>query len=116
MIPCYLGIQISVAYLFTQVQFTIQLQKLWRVALVVLLSIGIASCCLYVSADNWWNKSGSLLNVSIARTVNSTSKPLIITHFSEYIVWDIGNLVGMSHQIASKAKLLLMSPKNVESP
>ena len=34
MIPCYLGIQISVAYLFTQVQFTIQLQKLWRVALV----------------------------------------------------------------------------------
>jgi hypothetical protein len=69
-----------------------------------------------VSADNWWNKSGSLLNVSIASTVNSTSKPLIITHFSEYIVWDIGNLVGMSHQIASKAKLLLMSPKNVESP
>jgi uncharacterized membrane protein len=34
MIPCYLGIQISLAYLFTQVQFTIQLQKLWRVALV----------------------------------------------------------------------------------
>jgi uncharacterized membrane protein len=34
MIPCYLGTQISLAYLFTQVQFTIQLQKLWRVALV----------------------------------------------------------------------------------
>ena len=34
MIPCYLGIQISVAYLFTQVQSTIQLQKLWRIALV----------------------------------------------------------------------------------
>ena len=34
LIPCYLGIQISVAYLFTQVQSTIQLQKLWRIALV----------------------------------------------------------------------------------
>ena len=34
MIPCYLGIQISFAYLFIQVQVTIQLQKLWRVALV----------------------------------------------------------------------------------
>ena len=116
MIPCYLGIQISVAYLFTQVQFTIQLQKLWRIALVVLLSIGIASCCLYVSADNWWNKSGSLLNVSIARTFNSASKPLIITEFSEYLVWDIGNLLAMSHLIDPKAKFLLMSPKNVEIP
>jgi hypothetical protein len=116
MIPCYLGIQISVAYLFTQLQFTIQLQKLWRVALVVLLSIGIASCCLYLSADNWWHKSGSLLNISIARTFNSASKPLIITDFSEYIVWDIGNLLGMSHQIDPKAKFVLMSPKNVEIP
>ncbi|MEG4581074.1 glycosyltransferase family 39 protein [Microcoleus sp. MON1_C5] len=117
MIPCYLGIQISVAYLFTQVQVTTQLQKLWRLALVVLLSIGIASCCLYVSADNWWNKSASLLNVSIARTVHSASKPLIITDFSEYIVWDIGNLLGMSQKIDPKAKLLLMSPKNnVEIP
>ncbi|MEG4045213.1 glycosyltransferase family 39 protein [Microcoleus sp. Pol17_C1] len=117
MIPCYLGIQISVAYFFTQVQVTAQLQKLWRLALVVLLSMGIASCCLYVSADNWWNKSGSLLNVSIARTVNSASKPLIITDFSEYIVWDIGNLLGMSHQLDPKAKLLLMPPKNnVEIP
>lgn len=112
MIPCYLGIQISVAYLFTQVQVTTQLQKLWRLALVVLLSIGIASCCLYVSADNWWNKSGSLLNVSIARTVNSASKPLIITDFSEYIVWDIGNLLSLSHKLDPKAKLLLMSPTN----
>ncbi|MEG4067181.1 glycosyltransferase family 39 protein [Microcoleus sp. Pol11C2] len=117
MIPCYLGIQISVAYFFTQLQVTAQLQKLWRLALVLLLSMGIASCCLYVSADNWWNKSGSLLNVSIARTVNSASKPLIITDFSEYIVWDIGNLLGMSHQLDPKAKLLLMPPQNnVEIP
>jgi hypothetical protein len=116
MIPCYLGIQISVAYLFSQVQSTIQLQKLWRVALVVLLSIGIVSCCLYLSADNWWNKSGSLLNVSLARTFNSASKPLIITDFSKYIVWDIGNLLGMSHKIDPKAKFLLMSPKNLEIP
>jgi uncharacterized membrane protein len=116
MIPCYLGMQISVAYLFTQVQITTQLQKLWRVALVVLLSIGIASCCLYVSADNWWNKSGSLLNVSIARTINSASKPLIITDFSDYTVLDIGNLLGISDLIDPQTKLLLMSPKNVQIP
>ena len=116
MIPCYLGMQISVAYLFTKVQVTTQLQKLWRVALVVLISMGIVSCCLYVSADNWWNKDRSFINVSIVRTVNSASKPLIITDFSVYNVDKIGNLLGMSHQIDPKTKLLLMSPKNVEIP
>ncbi len=64
-----------------------------------------------------WNKDRSYINIRIACTVNSASKPLIITDFSEYIVWDIGNLLGMSHQLDPKAKLLLMSPKNnVEIP
>ena len=116
MIPCYLGIQISVAYLFTNLQVTIQLQKLWRLALVVLLSIGITSCCLYVSADNWWNKSGSLFNASITRTVNLASQPLIISDLSGYSVLNIGNLLGMSRQFNPKAKLLLMSPKKLEIP
>lgn len=116
MIPCYLGIQVSVAYLFTNLQVTIQLQKLWRLALVVLISIGIASCGLFVSADNWWNKSGSLFNASITRIVNSASNPLIVTDFLGYSVLNIGNLLGMSHQLNPKAKLLLMLPKNVEIP
>jgi hypothetical protein len=33
-----------------------------------------------------------------------------------YNVDKIGNLLGMSHQIDPKTKLLLMSPKNVEIP
>ena len=116
MMPCYLGMQISVAYLFTKVQVTVQLQKLWRVALVILISMGIASCYLYLSADNWWNKSGSLLNVSITRTINLASQPLILTDLSGYSVLNIGNLLGMSRQFNPKAKLLLMSPKNIEIP
>ena len=116
MMPCYLGMQISVAYLFTQFQVTIHLQKLWRVAVVALLSMGIASCGLYVSADNWWNKSGSLFNVSITRTINLASQPLIISDSSGYSVLNIGNLLGMSHQLNPRAKLLLMLPKNVEIP
>jgi len=61
-----------------------------------------------------WNKDCSYINIRLARTVNSASKPLIITEFPEYNVDTIGNLLGMSHQIDPKAKLLLMLPKNVE--
>lgn len=61
-----------------------------------------------------WNKDRSYINIRIARPVNSASKPLIIIEFPEYNVDTIGNLLGISHQIDPKAKLLLMSPKNVE--
>jgi len=118
MIPCYLRMQIAVAYFLavkmTSPQVTMQLQKLWRVARAALLSIGIISCCIYLPANSWRNKDRSYINIRIARTVNSASKPLIITEFPEYNVDTIGNLLGMSHQIAPTAKLLLMSPKNVE--
>ena len=118
MIPCYLGMQIAVSYFLavkmTSPQVTMQLQKLWRLALAALLCMGIISCCIYLPADSWWNKDRSYINIRIARTVNSASKPLIITEFPEYNVHTIGNLLGMSHQIDPKAKLLLMLPKNVE--
>jgi len=118
MIPCYLGMQIAVSYFFavkmTSGQVIMQLQNLWRLALAALLSIGIRSCCIYWPADSGWNKDRSYINIRIARTANSASKPLIITEFPEYNVDTIGNLLGMSHQIHPQAKLLLMSPKNVE--
>jgi uncharacterized membrane protein len=113
MIPCYLGIQISVAYLFTRV---IQLQKLWKVALVALLSIEIMSCCIYLQSETWWNKDRSFINISIARTVNSADQPLIIADFSVYSVDTIGNLLGLSYQIDAKAKLLVAGSKIVEIP
>ena len=119
LIRCYLGMQIAVSYFFavkmTSPQVTMQLQKLWRLALAALLSIGIISCCIYLPANSWWNKDRSYINIPIARTANSASNPLIITEFPEYNVDTIGNLLSRSHQIDSKAKLLLMLPKNVKA-
>ena len=81
-IPCYLGMQIAVAYFLaikmTSPQVTLLWQKLWRLALAALLSIGILSCCIYLPADSWWNKDQSHLNIPIARTVNSASRASII--------------------------------------
>lgn len=120
MIPCYLGMQIAVAYFFavkmTSPQVTMQLQKLWRLALAALLSIGIISCCIYLPADSWWNKDRSYINIPIARTVNSASRPLLITDLWVYSVDTIGNLLGLSYLINSPANFLVLPPKIVEIP
>jgi hypothetical protein len=53
MIPCYLGMQIAVAYFLavkmTSPQVTMQWQKLWRLALAALLSIGYILLHLFAS-------------------------------------------------------------------
>ncbi|MEG4500983.1 glycosyltransferase family 39 protein [Microcoleus sp. F10-C6] len=120
MIPCYLGIQISVAYLLaekiTSPTGTVPLYKLWRLALPALLSIGIISCSIYLSSDSWWNKDRAYLNIPIARTVNSASRPLLIADLWVYSVDTIGNLLTLSYLIDAKAKFLVLPPNIVKIP
>jgi hypothetical protein len=99
MIPCYLGMQIAVSYFLavkmTSPQVTMQWPKLWRLALAVLFYIGIISCCIYLPAESWWNKDESYMNIPIARTINSASRPLLITDLLVYNLNIIRNLLGM---------------------
>ena len=112
--------QIAVAYCLavkmTSPQVTIQLQKLWRLALAALLSIGIISCCIYLPADSWWNKGSFYKNIPIARTINSASRPLLITDLGAYNVNKLGDLLCLSYLINSQAKFLIWPPKMVEIP
>ena len=120
MIPCYLGMHIAVAYFLavkmTSPQVTIHLQKLWRLALAALLSIGIISCCIYLPADSWWNKDRSYIHIPIARIINSASRPLLITDLWVYNVDKIGNLLGLSYLINSQTNFLVLPPRIVEIP
>ena len=120
MIPCSLGIQIAVAYFLavkmTSPQVTMQLQKLWRLALAALLSIGIISCCIYLPAESWWNKGRSYSTIPIARTINSASGPLLITDLGKHNVTKLGNLISLSYLLNSQANFLVWSPKMVEIP
>ncbi|MCU0544960.1 MAG: glycosyltransferase family 39 protein [Oscillatoriaceae cyanobacterium Prado104] len=120
MIPCYLGMQIAVAYLFaskiTAPQVTVQLQKLWRLALAAVLSIGIISCCIYLPADSWWNKDRSYINIPIARTVNSASRPLLVADLWVYSVDTIAHLLGLSYLLVPQTKFIVFPPQTLEIP
>lgn len=82
LIPCYLGIQIVIAYLLanrmTYLPKKIWKQKLWQVITVVLLSAGIVSCFLSSQTENWWSKGTAQFPgiPEMARLVNQTEQPL----------------------------------------
>ncbi len=85
LIPAYLGIQLSVAYLLGEklTNFTNQIQhKFWQVVTVALISLGIISCGISSQAETWWNKYSSYYDPQVARIINQTSQPLVISNYS----------------------------------
>ncbi|BAY77271.1 hypothetical protein NIES25_37310 [Nostoc linckia NIES-25] len=59
-LPCILGIQLTVAYLLAnKIRFNntkIFQKKLWSVASVLIIIIGIVSCGISSQSQMWWNK------------------------------------------------------------
>lgn len=102
-VPCYLGIQIAVAYLFT---FTMQKYSLWKGILIFLLSLGIISNAVQSIYPVWWNKSyaKSRYLPQIAEIINQANNPLIITDEEP------GRVLSLSHRLNPTVSLQLVSP------
>ncbi|WP_016951206.1 glycosyltransferase family 39 protein [Anabaena sp. PCC 7108] len=113
-IPCYLGIQLPVAYLLaTQIISSKQIvRKFWKSVLAGLISIGILSCAVSSQADGWWLK-GRNTHSQIARIINQSPKPLLIS--STYSL-NIGNLMSLSHLLNEKVQIQLVLNSNSALP
>ncbi|HEY9598810.1 MAG TPA: glycosyltransferase family 39 protein [Cyanophyceae cyanobacterium] len=111
-IPCYLGIQITVAYLLaTQIlNPSFFKQKLWQGTMAVLISLGIISCSISSQADTWWNKVVSYYNPKIASIINQSPQPLIISDPSDV---SIGNVISLSYLLKPKARFQLVVDPNI---
>jgi uncharacterized membrane protein len=83
-IHCYLGIQLTVAYLITMKITAYSLnswkKKLWKTATVLLISGGVVSCAISSQAERWWNKYNSFYIPNVAEIVNQATNPLIIVY------------------------------------
>ncbi len=110
-IPCYVGIQLAIAYLLGTKIISIKSiqQKFWRLVTVLVISTGIISCTVSSQAETWWNK-GSHANPQIARIINQSDKPLLIS--SNYSL-NIGDLMSLSHLLDNKVKLELVTEPNI---
>lgn len=112
--PTYFGIQIAVAYLLATkisgARVPNPKQQVWKVVTVVVLTGGVLSNAVSSGAEVWWIKELGTENPAIARTVNQSAKPLLVTDISEV---NLGNVLSMSHLLEPKVRLqlLLLDPQ-----
>ncbi|MFN6541081.1 MAG: glycosyltransferase family 39 protein [Nostoc sp. EkiNYC01] len=104
--PCYVNILLAVAYLLAAKIISSKLIacKFWQLVMVVVISSGIVSCAVSSQAETWWNKS-SHANPKIARIINQTNDPLLIS--SNYSL-NIGDLMSLSHLLDEKVQMQLV--------
>ncbi|MDH6098896.1 glycosyltransferase family 39 protein [Anabaenopsis sp. FSS-46] len=82
LIPVYLCIQVSVAYMLaTQIYSGISSRRrLWQVILVLIIVLGMVSCRVRYEGETWWNKGISYGNPEVAEILNEAQKPLLISN------------------------------------
>ena len=112
LIPCYLGIQLAVAYLLatkiTSLSIKCWQQRLWQLVTIALVSCGIISCAISSQADTWWNKYTSYYNPQIAHIINQTTNPLVISGAEK-----ASRLTSLSYILEPQVQFLLVSSQNV---
>ena len=109
-LPCYIGIQLAVAYLLSTklsaINASIWQQKLWRLITVAIISCGVLSCVVIAQADTWWSKYTNYYNSQVARIINQSPSPLLLSDS------DYDRILSLSHQLDSKVRLqLVASPR-----
>jgi uncharacterized membrane protein len=113
--PSYMGIQLAVSYLLATQIMSANLiaRKFCQMMIVILVCTGVLSCSVSSHAETWWNK-GSHANPQIARIINKTDKPLLISSNNSL---NIGDLMSLSHLLSEKVQIqLVIEPKMPQIP
>jgi uncharacterized membrane protein len=105
-IPCYLGIQIAVAYLVaTKITSRSFWQRsIWSAVMAVLISGGVVSCLISSQAEAWWNKGHSQYMPEVARQINQAGSPLLLNDTNSFNTVDV---LVLSHLLDQKVQLIL---------
>jgi len=106
LISSYPGIQLAVAYFFaTKI---ISGKQLWRGMLALLLTGTLASLTISAMTNTWWNKDLSYFNAEVAKLINSTCSPLVISDLGDDYT-NTGDLISLSYRLNDDVNLLLVS-------
>ncbi len=106
-VPCYLGVQITLAYVVTAKitgDSTRRQQKRWKVIFLALIFSGILSCTVNSVHAVWWNKSynRSRYIPDTAQIVNQAERPLVISDSEP------GRIVSFLHKVDPDVDLQLV--------
>jgi uncharacterized membrane protein len=108
LVPFYIGVQLSIAYLLvTQIGSPNRLRSMmWKTVAALLILGGILSCAISSEAEIWWNKGFSSKNIQVARLINQSRQPLVI---SNSYGMNLGNIISLSYLLAPKARFRLVN-------
>ncbi|BAZ48181.1 hypothetical protein NIES4103_07870 [Nostoc sp. NIES-4103] len=112
LMPFYLGIQITVAYLLaTQIyNGSLSHRITWHMILLLVIICGMVSCRVNYQAETWWSKRVSYGNAEVAKIINQAESPLII---SNSVGINYGNLFSLSYLVLPKVRFLLVQNQNI---
>jgi uncharacterized membrane protein len=105
--PCYISIQIAVAYLLTNKinHAKYNHRKFWQIITIFLIASGIASCAINAQSETWWGWSEFELRAS--QIINQAASPLIISDVR------FTRILPLSHKLDPKVRFMLLTePKN----
>ncbi|MCT7950774.1 glycosyltransferase family 39 protein [Ancylothrix sp. C2] len=113
LIPCYLGIRLAVSYflaykIFDRSSAASQIQG--KLITLTLIFLGLISCGVSAGADTWWIKEWGQSNPEIARKINQSQRPLVVSNLSNS---SYGNLVSLSYLVDPKVRFQLVINPNI---
>ncbi len=114
LIPCYLGIQLAVAYMLTK-QITSNSVGSWqrKIGQFILVALVVSEFtrCIQFSQSEIASYKDDNYNIPIARIINQAKKPLLISDESSYD--HIGSVLSLSYLLDSKVKFQLVKETNI---
>lgn len=113
LIPYFLGIQLAVAYILATgiSSSSFSKRKIWQAIATAIIAIGIVSCVVSSQADIWWNKFFSQSLPKMARILNQTKSPLLISGVPPYE--NVGHLLSLSYLVNNTVQFQVISQPNL---
>ncbi|MGD1936235.1 MAG: hypothetical protein ACFCA4_01580 [Cyanophyceae cyanobacterium] len=111
-VPCYLGLQLLIAFYLGRRQFWVQQQNWGRSLLGLILASQIISCTASGIANTWWVEQGSYDHPAVADTLNAILAPgdpypLILSQAY------IPRLISLSYQLRLDARIAIIPDGNI---
>ncbi|MBD1925476.1 glycosyltransferase family 39 protein [Trichocoleus sp. FACHB-90] len=106
--PCYLGIQLAVAYLLANKIFSGSQQQLWKGITTGLFLAGVVSCASMPITETSWHKATN--SPQLVSIINKANKPLLIStnHYD-----NLSEILSYSYLLEPKVKLQLVTEPNL---
>lgn len=118
LIPYFLGIHLSVAYLLgTQISASSVKnwhRKVWQLITAIIISLGVLSCTISSQFVMWWNKGADYNTPYVANIINQSQQPLVVSDDRTRFPFNVvGGVMTLSYRLAPQVKLQLVMEPNI---